>query len=150
MALAVTGLYYHRTYKTCTSHAISRINLMTAIGEAAQSPDKPFSLADVTPFVWSHVRIINDVQLQGSDLDCPFGWDLSAEQRADLAAQDKLTVLIFSIKSRFVDFLDLPRDEINFADAPVAFTPGSAVFTIESATAGNPPYVLRHVPVEQQ
>jgi len=142
MIVVVMALYYHRTYKTCTAHKVARAQLIEAAEQAAANPGTIVTLAEVLPFAWTHARTINDLELHGRDTDCPFGWDISAEQRAEMAARENLTVMVFSIGTRFVDYLDLPRNVIDFAQTPATFARDTAAFTVSSNAGGQPPFVL--------
>jgi hypothetical protein len=123
---ATTLVYYWNNYRTCTEHRSMRDRLVAAAAEAAGGP---VVLADVVDYDWAKVSILAERDLQGRRVDCPFGWDWSWDERVALARDGDLAVMLFSSGDGvYIDFLDVRRSTLDFAEMPAQYTREAARF----------------------
>lgn len=146
-ALLVAGLGYHygTRYSHCTKHAEMRERLVNAIETASSSDQATFDLAGAVPAGWDQLKIIKGYQPGPERIDCPFGWDWSAEQRTALAGDGGLTLLLFSRGGQFADYIEVKAETVSFGGIEEPLTPQSATFAL-SGDPAKPPYQLTRDP----
>lgn len=145
LPVMLLGVGYHlfTTWESCTRHAAMRETLRTAAVSGARD-SRPVRLSSVTDFEWDRVEVLVDYEPEGASTDCPFGWDWSREHRERLIAADRLTVIVFLKDGRLVDYVEVSRDEVDFAGIDNPYTPESALFA--AAPSPQDPYRLLLTP----
>lgn len=131
----------------CMQRADLMLNLTSAIEAAVVKGGDAnavrLNLADVVPFAWDEVRIVQNYRPTTASLDCPFGWHWSEETRDKLAADGLLTVLAFFDKGAFVDFMDYSGDLANFEVGDQKIVKERALFNVIPSGTGEGPHILR-------
>ena len=134
---------YGESYQRCSDLSGAREELRGAI-EAADRAGTMLDLAEALPGAWDEVRIAQGHKLEfgQSPLHCPFGWDLTRDERQALIASGDYTLIGFFEGGEFRRYIEyrgdwarfegdvetLPRTDSQFlvarpGDGPVILTP---------------------------
>ena len=91
LMVLVLSWYYFDRYQDCSAHASVREALYRG---AASSVGTIFKMSEVTPYTWTRVLLAPGYSLDGEP-DCPFSWDWPSGMREQLAAADRLGIIVF-------------------------------------------------------
>ena len=143
-ALIVLALAYHfgTTYQSCSHHRQYRERLRTGI-ESAASRSTYLRLAEIADFQWSTATILVNYKPDARTTDCPFGWDWSAAERAEIVADDLLTLIVFSRRGRVVDHMEYRADWAVFPDSGKPYDRNTAIFEVRRPAGPGTRPVLR-------
>lgn len=122
-ALAIAGVFvvgipiwfYAPTYQRCTELRETRESLRAAI-DAAGRAGTTLDLARAVPGAWDEVRIAqgHKLALGQRPFHCPFGWDLSREERRALLASGDYTLIGFFQGGAFQRYVEYRGDWARF------------------------------------
>ncbi len=143
-ALIVLALAYHfgTTYLNCSHHSEYKERLRAGI-ESAAARSSYLDLAEIADFPWDEAAILVNYKPDVRTTDCPFGWDWSAAERAELVADDLLTLIVFSRRGRIVDHLEYRADWAAFPDGRSPYDRTKAIFEVRRAAGPGTRPVLR-------
>ncbi len=116
VVLAGVGYWnYGEAYQRCSELNGAREGLRSAI-EAADRAGTTLELAEAVPGAWDEVRIAQGHKLAFSQrpLHCPFGWDLTREERAALIASGDYTLIGFFEGGQFRRYIEYRGDWARF------------------------------------
>ena len=132
VAIGLGTWHYGDTYARCSALKRDREDLRQAIATAAEAPDATLNLALLVPGDWDQVRIMQGHHLAAGQkpLDCPFGWDLSSEERKDLMARGDYTLVGFFRGAVFDRYIEFRRDWGSFEGGQTAFAKDAARFKV--------------------
>jgi len=135
IALGLMVWHYGTSYAHCSALKQDRENLQEAIATAADAPDAMLNLALLVPGDWDQIRIMQGHRLAADQapLNCPFGWDLSAEERRDLITRGDYTLLGFFRGDVFDHYIEFRRDWATFEGDRKNFPKDAARFKVEPA-----------------
>lgn len=140
-AVVVVGIgtwVYGPAYQRCGELNAARENLRAAI-EAAGRAGTTFDLAAAMPGAWDEVRIAQGHRLKRgqSPLHCPFGWDLSRDERGALIAAGDYTLIGFFEDGGFQRYIEYRGDWARFEGDVESLRRGQARFHVVRSS-GNP------------
>ncbi len=145
--VVVGGWQGYSLRAACLQRADLMFNLTSAIEAAVvKGGDENamhLNLADVVPFAWDEVKIVQNYRPTTASLDCPFGWHWTEQARDKLAADGLLTVLAFFDKGAFVDFMDFSGGLASFEVDDRKIARDQALFSVIPSGTGTGPHILR-------
>jgi hypothetical protein len=146
IVLAIGGWYYGSTYVRCQELHQSREALRAAIDERARRGEV-LELADVFPGTWDEVRIAQAHRLAPgqSPYHCPFGWDMSANERQGLIDAGNYTLIGFFERGQFLRYVEYRGDWARFEHGG-SLSRAEARFTIERPDPGGTVILKRAEP----
>lgn len=144
VVVGIGAWFYGPAYQRCTELNNARENLRTAI-EAAGRAGATLDLAAAIPGVWDEVRIAQGHKLEYGQrpLHCPFGWDLSREERQSLIASGNYTLIGLFERGRFQRYVEYRGDWARFEGDVEALARAHARFRL--TTPGGNQIVLTPV-----
>ena len=140
-ALLVVGIgawFYVPTYQRCSELNAARQGLLTAIEEAGRD-GTILDLADVMPGGWDEVRIAPGHKLARGQrpFHCPFGWDLSRDERGALIRSGDYTLIGFFEAGQFQRYIEYRGDWARFEGDVGSLRRDQARFHV-ARSSGNP------------
>jgi hypothetical protein len=143
-AVLVVGIgvwFYGPAYERCSELNAARESLRTAIEEAGRA-GTTVDLAAVAPGAWDEVRIAQGHKLARGQrpFHCPFGWDLSRDERGALIRSGDYTLIGFFDSGQFQRYIEYRGDWARFEGDVDSLQREQARFHVASAGAG--PVVL--------
>lgn len=107
--------FYAPTYQRCSDLKLAREGLRAAI-EVADRTGSTLDLAAAMPGPWDEVRISQAHRLAAGQrpFHCPFGWDLSREERRALIASGDYTLIGFFERGEFQRYIEFRGDWARF------------------------------------
>jgi len=142
--LGLGAVSYGPAYLECKRLAEARDLFTSAVERAAQEGggtlvlDRAVAAAD-----WDQVRILQGAKPKGPLLDCPFGSDLTREERREIIAGGQLGLLSFAAAGQVVGFIEFRGDLIRFDVNDGVLTRAAAVFVAEAPERTGGAIVLR-------
>lgn len=148
--LVVGGWQGYSLRTACLQRADLMLNLTSAIEtevvKVGDEKARHLNLADVVPFAWDEVKIVQNYRPTTASLDCPFGWHWTEQDRDKLAADGLLTVLAFFDKGAFVDFMDFSGGLASFEVDDSKIAKERALFSVIPSDTETGPHILRPLP----
>ena len=143
-AVVVAGIgawFYGPTYQRCSELNGARESLRAAI-DAADRSGATLDLAAAMPGAWDEVRIAQGHKLERGQrpFHCPFGWDLSREERRALIASGDYTLIGFFERGQFRRYVEYRGDWARFEGDVGSLPRTDARFRV--AKPGGGPVVL--------
>ena len=140
-AVVVVGIgawFYEPAYQRCSELNAARETLRAAI-EAADRSGTTLDLAAAMPGAWDEVRIAQGHKLERGQrpFHCPFGWDLSREERRALIASGDYTLIGLFEGGRFLRYVEYRGDWARF-EGDVASLPRTVARFKVARSAGGP------------
>ncbi|MDD9819139.1 MAG: hypothetical protein OXU61_13545 [Gammaproteobacteria bacterium] len=128
-AVAVLALYYYGRYRDCHFQASLR---QDAYRLAAARRDGVMNLAEAVPFSWDRA-IVSRAGREAPD--CPLGWDWPRGRRAELAAAQRLSAIVYLYRGRAAGYVELDRAVLDF-DRDGEYAPREALFRTRQSGSG--------------
>lgn len=146
VAIGLGGWYYGTAYARCSALEQDRARLKAAIKAAASTPDAMLDLASTIPGDWNEVRIVQGHRPAADQrpLDCPFGWDFSAEERQALIDRGDYTLIGFFRNGEFQRYIEFRRDWAQFEADTLSAPRDAARLKVTAPVDGGGPYRLSH------
>ncbi len=141
--LGLGAVSYGPAYLECKRLAEARAFFTSAVESAARQGGRLALDQAVAAPDWDQVRILQGVKLDGPLLDCPFGWDLTREQRREIVAKGQLGLLSFAGAGEVVTFVEFRGDLIRFEVDDEILARGAAVFVVEAPAGPGGAFILR-------
>jgi hypothetical protein len=140
----LVGWHYTNAHRTCTALKADREQLRAKIAEAAASPERILDFGAAVPGEWDEMRIAQAHRFAEGQrpYDCPFGWDLTAKEREELAQAGNYTLIGFFRRGRFERYIEFRADWARFEPAPEKLARDAARFRIDPVQT-NGTYRLR-------
>jgi hypothetical protein len=140
-ALLVVGIgawSYGPAYQRCSELNAARHGLQAAIEEAGRA-GTTLDLAAAMPGAWDEVRIAQGHKLaRGQNpFHCPFGWDLSRDERGALIASGDYTLIGFFEAGQFQRYIEYRGDWARFEGDVGSLRRDQARFHV-ARSSGNP------------
>ncbi len=115
LILIVAAVKYVPAYQECTRLAQARTAFTSAVEAAARQDGGELRLDRAAAMPgWDQVRILQAVKADGPLLDCPFGWDLTQDERRELIAEGRFGILVFAKDGQVVGTIEYRSDLIRF------------------------------------
>lgn len=139
-AVLVVGIgvwFYGPTYQRCRELNEARQGLRAAIEEAGRA-GTTLDLATAMPAAWDEVRIAQGHRLARGQrpFHCPFGWDLSRDERGALIASGDYTLIGFFEAGQFRRYIEYRGDWARFEGDVVSLQRDEARFHVAMAATG--------------
>jgi len=139
-AVLVVGIgswFYGPAYQRCSELKGARADLRGAI-EAAGRRGTILDLAEAVPGTWDEVRIAQGHTLAPgqSSFHCPFGWDLTREERRALMASGDYTLIGFFESGQFQRYIEYRGDWARFEGDVDSLQRGRARFHVAASAVG--------------
>jgi hypothetical protein len=143
VALALGGWYLISSWTTCSGLRADRQRLLEAV-EAAGQGSGILDLATAFPGPFDEVRIVQGHRLQPGErpYHCPFGWDLTADERNALIEKGDYTLIGLFSGGRFARYVEWRGDWARF-EGDVSRLPAAA--RLKVTRSGSGPYILAPV-----
>jgi hypothetical protein len=140
VALALGGWYLGSSWTTCSVLRADRDRLLQAV-EAAAHGSGVLDLATALPGPFDEAHIVQGHRLQPGErpYHCPFGWDLSADERTALIEKGDYTLIGLFSGGHFARYVEWRSDWARF-EGDVARLPAAA--RLKVTRSGSGPYVL--------
>jgi hypothetical protein len=137
VVVGIGAWIYGPAYQRCSELNKAREGLRAAIEEAGRA-GTILDLAATMPGAWDEVRIAQGHRLargQGP-YHCPFGWDLSRDERGALIASGDYTLIGFFEAGQFQRYIEYRGDWARFEGDVDSLQRGRARFHVARAAAG--------------
>lgn len=130
--------FYGPTYQRCSELKGAREDLRAAIAAAGRK-GTILDFAEAFPGPWDEMRIAQGHRLAPGQrsFDCPFGWDLSRDERRALIASGDYTLIGFFEGGQFRRYIEYRGDWARF-DGDVETMPRERARFHVASSSGNP------------
>ena len=137
LAVGVAAWFYIPTYQRCSELNAAREGLRAAIENAGRA-GTTLELGAAMPGAWDEVRIAQGHKLARGQrpFHCPFGWDLTREERRELMASGNYTLIGFFDGGRFQRYIEYRGDWARFDGDVETLRRGQARFRVARSGAG--------------